>query len=144
MNAPQIEHQGPFRVCQHCGTEYIQNHACGPVVVRETYGCDPDGKTYYVAVHESTGFCFTGRASRGEASADARIANAIVRYVIEDGNDIDGCKQRSLAWSAVCSVLNRVLPSWHKIADTGERSAVHAIERLAAEAARAAKEGGAS
>lgn len=117
--------------CKACGSEYVNEHACGPFVVRETYGGDPDGKTYYVAVHEPTGFVFTGRGSRGEASADARIGNAVLRVVIDadDGGD----RQRSQAWGSVVQALSRVMPHWYTLADTGERSAVMAIERLGEE-----------
>lgn len=68
-----------IKLCSKCGTDNIEQHACEPFVVRETYGGEPDGKTYYVAVHDPTGFCFTGRASRGEAVQDARIANSVLR-----------------------------------------------------------------
>ena len=135
-----IETQQPGKVgwCKACGAEYVEKHACGPFVVRETYGGDPDGKTYYVAVHEPTGFAFTGRASRGEASSDARIGNAVLRLALANSND-GGESDRAQAWGSVANTLSRVMPNWYTIANTGERSAVCAIERMAEEA-RASKE----
>lgn len=126
----ETDKPGEVKWCQHCGCHDIANHRCGPFVVRETYGCDSDGKTYYVAVHEPTGFCFTGRASRGEASADARIGNAVLRTVVDDDTD----RGRAMAWGSVANTLSRVVPNWYKVASTGERSAVATIERLASEA----------
>lgn len=129
-----IETNQPGKVewCKACGAEYVEKHACGPFVVRETYGGDPDGKTYYVAVHEPTGFAFTGRSSRGEASSDARIGNSVLRIACDDSTDED--RSRSLAWGSVANTLSRLVPEWHGLASTGERSAVVAIEKLVAQA----------
>ena len=55
---------------------------------------------------------------------------------MNNDTDPDGTLGRAKAWESVARTLSNVMPNWHKIANTGERSAVAAIERLAEEANR--------
>lgn len=121
--------------CSNCGASAIPKHSCGPFVVRQANEEREPFSPRWVAVHEPSGFSFPEKASREEAAADARVGNAVLRFVLDD--DLDADRGRSQAWGTVASTLSRVLPKWYEIAETGERSAACAIERLADEATRA-------